>query len=109
MCGYALYFFKLTVLLKLLKAELCVGKNKLAGEFPVETLEALFDLEVLNIGNNDFSGTIPDFFDHIHRLTELHLNNMKLKGSIPLSLGHLSAMSKLQENFMPFLFVNDIV
>ena len=78
-------------------AELRVGKNKLTGPFPKMALEKLVNLQVLSLGDNRFTGTIPNIFDHIHRLTDLHLNNNQLKGSIPESIGHLSSMSKSKE------------
>jgi Leucine-rich repeat (LRR) protein len=68
--------------------------NKFSGRFPKQSLERLFNLEVLNLGGNEFTGTIPNVFDFIHRLTHLHLNNNKFEGAIPDSLGHLSGISK---------------
>jgi hypothetical protein len=70
--------------------------NKLSGPFPKQSLEKLLNLEVLSLGGNEFTGTIPNVFDFIHRLTHLHLNNNKFEGAIPDSLGHLSGISKFQ-------------
>jgi hypothetical protein len=74
-----------------------LDNNKLSGPFPKQSLGKLFNLEVLSLGGNEFTGTIPDVFDFIHRLTSLHLNNNKFKGTIPASLGHLSGISKFQK------------
>eukprot|EP00980_Cylindrotheca_fusiformis_P017159 scaffold5281_cov127-Cylindrotheca_fusiformis.AAC.8 len=77
-------------------AELSVAKNKLEGPFPEELLRPLNKLEVLKLGDNRFTGTIPDIFDYIHRLRDLHLNNNRFEGTIPKSLGNLSAMTTLR-------------
>lgn len=55
----------------------------------------LNSLEVLYLGSNNFSGSLPNFSLLFQSLKELDLSNNKLSGTIPQSLGQLSNLENL--------------
>jgi len=44
--------------------------NYIYGEIPLE-LGNLSNLEILSLGTNDFTGSIPDSFGHLRKLQKL--------------------------------------
>ncbi|CAN4094547.1 unnamed protein product [Withania somnifera] len=81
-------------------AALFLGEAGLSGELDVDPLIALTGLRVLELANNSFSGTIPEFFllsalkglyldaipeslTNLKNLMELHLDNNAFSGHIP--------------------------
>ncbi len=57
------------------------------------------NLEVLHLHHNKFTGTFPNLFDHMPRITDLQLNNNQFKGTIPSSIFNLQRLSKLDSIF----------
>jgi hypothetical protein len=62
-----------------------------------QTMQGLKSLEVLQIDNNEFTGTIPDMFDHTTHLRDIQLHANKFSGPIPATLGDLRGLSKSKE------------
>lgn len=76
--------------------DLRLGQNKFSGSLVATDLQALKNLEVLELNDNQFTGTIPDMFDHIPRIADLQLQNNKFSGKIPDTITHLMDMKKLR-------------
>jgi Leucine-rich repeat (LRR) protein len=57
-------------------------------------LQAMTNLEVLQLNDNQLTGTIPNMFDHCPRIADLQLQNNKLSGTIPETVTHLADLSK---------------
>jgi hypothetical protein len=66
--------------------------NKLSGSIP-SNIELMVNLKVLEIGNNDITGTIPSQFGV--NLQSLHLYMNKLTGRLPSSIGDLQNLEML--------------
>ncbi|KAF8402051.1 hypothetical protein HHK36_013003 [Tetracentron sinense] len=66
--------------------------NNLSGVLPEPPLpdSSCRNLQVLDLGNNRFSGEFPEFITRFHGLKELDLGNNLFTGSIPDSLTGLS-------------------
>ncbi|CAI9267427.1 unnamed protein product [Lactuca saligna] len=68
----------------------------LGSSFPVQEFHDLFDLEVLLLRFNGFSGTLPmEGFASFHRLEVLDLSHNSFVGSIPSSIQALSSLRAL--------------
>ncbi|XP_010243991.1 PREDICTED: putative kinase-like protein TMKL1 [Nelumbo nucifera] len=77
--------------------------NNLSGSLPQPTLpnSTCRDLQVLDLGNNSFSGEFPEFVTRFHALKELDLGSNKFSGSISESLTGLS-LEKLNLSYNNF-------
>jgi hypothetical protein len=74
--------------------DLRMGSNKFSGSIR-STFHRLKNLEVLQLNNNRFTGTLEqDTFDHLPRLEELRLSNNLFSGTVPHSVVNLSVLSK---------------
>ncbi|GAB2266580.1 hypothetical protein Dimus_001576 [Dionaea muscipula] len=65
-------------------SRILLGNNSLSG--PIPDLHMLKFLQILDLRNNQFSGTIPASLGDISSLKELHLQNNELTGTIPSNL-----------------------
>ncbi|CAL0318863.1 unnamed protein product [Lupinus luteus] len=65
-----------------------LGDTKLSGCIT-------YDLEVLDLSNNEFSGHFPSWFGRLKNLNYLDLHSNFLYGSIPSSLGKMSKLETL--------------
>ena len=54
---------------------------------------SLFDLESIDLSDNQFHGSIPKAVGMLSRLEYLSFNNNKFSGQIPASIGLLSSLS----------------
>lgn len=70
-----------------------LGNNNLTGSIP--NFSYLANTQVLNLYNNQLSGTLPNF-SNLTTITQLTLNNNNLNGSIP----DFSGMSTLTQLFL---------
>lgn len=71
------------------------SSNLLSGELSVDIFSSLYLLESMNLSCNQFSGAIPNMFEHLSRLQYLNLAGNKFEGSIPDSMGALSGLKQL--------------
>ncbi|CAH1435006.1 unnamed protein product [Lactuca virosa] len=62
-----------------------LGDNLFSGKIP-NCWNNWLQLEVLMLGNNNFTGSIPISIGHLQGLRSLHLRNNSFTGVIPLSL-----------------------
>ncbi|CAM0943759.1 unnamed protein product [Alopecurus aequalis] len=76
-------------------ARVSLSENNLRGELPTSLANLSKSLEVLDLGSNHISGTIPDNIDNLLNLTMLFLDGNLLTGKIPSTLGHLSNLGAL--------------
>jgi len=53
----------------------------------------LSNLEILSLGTNDFSGSIPDSFGHLRKLQKLDLRRNRLSGKVPNTLSDLQSLN----------------
>ncbi|XP_019162600.1 PREDICTED: probable LRR receptor-like serine/threonine-protein kinase At4g36180 isoform X3 [Ipomoea nil] len=68
--------------------------NQLSGEIPdCWNKSFVFDLSVLNLANNRFSGKIPHSLGSLLLLESLHLRNNNLIGELPSSLQNCTSLS----------------
>jgi hypothetical protein len=58
-------------------------------------LKKLMNLRVLLLGDNQFTGPIPDSLKSLYKLTHLSLHNNKLSGSLPEWLEDLTYLHDL--------------
>ncbi|KAM0912242.1 hypothetical protein ACQ4PT_012939 [Festuca glaucescens] len=72
-----------------------LSENNLRGQLPASLANLSKTLEILDLGSNHISGTIPDEIDNLLNLTMLYLNDNLLTGKIPSTLGHLSNLGEL--------------
>ncbi|XP_074335880.1 receptor-like protein 46 [Apium graveolens] len=61
---------------------LALGENKFSGELP-ENLRNMNELEYLDLHDNNITGSIPEFLSQISTLQVLSLRNNSLHGSLP--------------------------
>ncbi len=73
--------------------ELNLSDNKLSGTLP--DLSSIGTLTILNLGTNQFTGSIPTSYSSLITLTSLSLNNNQLTGSIPSDFSNLISLSLL--------------
>ena len=72
-----------------------VPDNRLSGTIPVGILEKNPDLAFLDLGGNQFKGTLPTALAAAAKLSDLQLNGNQLTGTIPPNIGDLSLLRKL--------------
>ena len=68
--------------------------NGLTGELPPE-LSRLTNLEVLDLGYSDVSGSIPAWLGDLTRLRSLYLDGNQFEGELPEELGNLVELELL--------------
>eukprot|EP00261_Vitis_vinifera_P032265 XP_019073508.1 PREDICTED: probable LRR receptor-like serine/threonine-protein kinase At5g45780 [Vitis vinifera] len=76
---------------------LVLHSNKFKGSIPLELCH-LDSLQILDLGNNNLSGTIPRCFEELtglHGLIFLNLSNNHLQGKIPVKIGALTSLESL--------------
>ncbi|KAK3409842.1 hypothetical protein EUGRSUZ_J01921 [Eucalyptus grandis] len=73
---------------------LSLGSNLITGSIPRE-IEKLNGLQILVLYNNSISGEIPDGIGKLQNLTYLYLWGNKISGAIPSSLGNVSQLLRL--------------
>ncbi|KAK9159463.1 hypothetical protein Syun_005804 [Stephania yunnanensis] len=69
--------------------------NQLSGEIHSHFLSNWTQLTVLNLGRNNFSGTIPFEIGNLSNLLYLCLSENQISGSIPCSIGRLRNFKRL--------------
>ncbi|XP_019162178.1 PREDICTED: LRR receptor-like serine/threonine-protein kinase GSO1 [Ipomoea nil] len=68
--------------------------NQLSGEIPdCWNKNFVFELSILNLANNCFSGKVPHSLGSLLKLESLHLRNNNLTGELPSSLQNCTSMS----------------
>ncbi|MDO5981448.1 leucine-rich repeat domain-containing protein [Flavivirga spongiicola] len=72
--------------------------NNLSGSIPTE-IGNLPNLVSLDLGTNNLIGSIPSQIGNLSNLSLLRLNNNQLTNSIPSEIGNLSSLSSL---YLPF-------
>lgn len=73
---------------------LLLGHNPISGSIPTE-IGNLFNLQILDFGQSNFTGTIPSSFSWLTNLQGLTLNGNKLTGLIPSTIGNLTELNYL--------------
>ncbi|KAL6650457.1 hypothetical protein ACP70R_009382 [Stipagrostis hirtigluma subsp. patula] len=73
---------------------LALGSNKISGSIPVE-ISNLVNLTSLGIENNLLSGSIPPTIGKLNGLFVVNLSKNKLSGQIPSSVGNITQLGKL--------------
>uniref|UniRef100_A0A0E0G1I1 Leucine-rich repeat-containing N-terminal plant-type domain-containing protein n=1 Tax=Oryza nivara TaxID=4536 RepID=A0A0E0G1I1_ORYNI len=66
--------------------------NNLHGTLEGENVIKLGKLATLDLGENNFSGNIPESIGQLNRLEELLLNNNKMYGGIPSTLSNCTSL-----------------
>ncbi|KAK2989026.1 hypothetical protein RJ640_027937, partial [Escallonia rubra] len=74
---------------------LSVVSNQLSGNLPLYTGLQLANLEVLYLGNNSFTGFLPDSILNASKLSGLELSYNNFNGIVPNSLGNLGLLEIL--------------
>jgi len=79
-----------------------VASNYLRGALPAQGLVSMKGLRLLNISDNDISGTIPLELVTLQSLEQLHMSTNWLSGPIPENLDLLSSLTvvSLQDNML---------
>jgi hypothetical protein len=73
-----------------------VGKNRLTGPFPIESLQQLTKMEIFVVSANRLEGRIFDAVMSWPQLQDLQLSALPLvEGSIPTTIGQLSRLVSL--------------
>jgi len=93
-------------LLKSLK-EIILGNNKLTGN--IDVLTGLYALQILDLGNNQFSSTIPSTFENLKKLRIVNLYNNKFEGQIPTYLEKFELLEELilaKNDFFGYISTN---
>lgn len=72
-----------------------LSSNKLSGSLPANRNFRLPVLTELYLGENSFSGTIPDFITQASKLSILELSNNSFTGVIPNTIGNLRNLQRL--------------
>ncbi|CAK9155872.1 unnamed protein product [Ilex paraguariensis] len=70
-------------------------ENNLSGILPKETCLHVPKLQVLDLHDNKFTGTIPQGIGNCTSLSMLYLNGNNLTGVIPQEIGHLGNLERL--------------
>ncbi|XP_047079108.1 tyrosine-sulfated glycopeptide receptor 1-like [Lolium rigidum] len=63
-------------------------KNELQGTLEGAHILKLNNLTTLDLGENNFSGKIPESIGYLQRLEELYLNNNNMSGELPSTLSN---------------------
>nr|GMC79020.1 receptor-like protein 12 [Ipomoea batatas] len=66
--------------------------NQLSGEIPNCWNNSLYNLFILNLANNNFSGKVPYSLGSLSGLQSLHLRNNKFIGELPSSLQNCTSL-----------------
>uniref|UniRef100_A0A0D9VCD8 non-specific serine/threonine protein kinase n=1 Tax=Leersia perrieri TaxID=77586 RepID=A0A0D9VCD8_9ORYZ len=74
---------------------LSLPNNDLQGQVEWENLVKLSKLAILDLGENNFTGNIPESIGQLKRLEELHLNNNKMFGDIPSTLSNCTSLKEI--------------
>ncbi|KAH9531195.1 hypothetical protein CY35_19G024200 [Sphagnum magellanicum] len=74
--------------------QLNLGNNQFSGSFPY-SVQRLFSLTNLNLNHNQLENNIPDIFANLTKLQTLDLSFNNFTGALPSSLGDLSALTVL--------------
>ncbi|KAL6623307.1 hypothetical protein ACP70R_033186 [Stipagrostis hirtigluma subsp. patula] len=67
-------------------------KNGLEGELNGEHIVKLRDLAILDLGQNNFIGEIPDSIHQLKKLEELRLDYNNMSGFLPSALGNCTSL-----------------
>lgn len=87
--------------------ELDLSHNDLSGVIPLDMLLHEYNLAVIDLADNEFSGGFPDVIDRNIVLNYLNLRDNKMSGTIPMTinsleeLNHLDLQGNLLEGFIP--------
>ena len=71
-------------------------QNEIAGTIPTRMLRHMSSLNILNLGNNKLTGTLPIELESFSNLKVLKLNSNSLVGAVPTQLGAISTLSTFQ-------------
>lgn len=66
--------------------------NKFTGEIPTLYLEKLTSLQLLNLGENQLSGSLDTRIGQLTELRGLHLNLNNMRGQLPSEIGKLTLL-----------------
>lgn len=79
--------------------EFTVSRNALTGAFP--DLSAMASLRILDLGDNELTGEVPDVWGNLPSLVELDLNGNQFSGIMPASIPGLIELQilDLSDNF----------
>ncbi|XP_030968986.1 putative receptor-like protein kinase At3g47110 [Quercus lobata] len=83
---------------------LWIGLNQFTGTIPV-SLSNVSDIHSLSLGHNYFTGTIPMSFGNLRNLQKFHASNNLLGNYSVYDLSFLSSLNNCSQ--LQFLFVND--
>ncbi|TXG48875.1 hypothetical protein EZV62_024750 [Acer yangbiense] len=75
--------------------KLCMQKNALSGSIPKAFLRTTYSLSILDLRDNEFSGSIPIQIDEVPKLSVLLLGGNHLQGLIPHELCQFRDLSIL--------------
>lgn len=84
-------------------ATLRINNARLSGTFPQGGfIFRLGSLEVLDVGDNDLSGTLPKEIGRLRALKQLLADDNEIKGTIPATIGQLTHLQvlNLDRNFI---------
>jgi len=76
---------------------LFAGRNGLSGSIPDELFS--LPLRVLDINQNDLSGTISSLVGNVTTLEKLDFDQNKLTGTLPSEIAQCTSLSTLQLSF----------
>lgn len=71
-----------------------MNDNKFTGPLDVTVFKSLRNIQTLRLNDNQFTGTIPDMFDYLNRVSDLQLQNNKLSGTVAHTIFQLVGLSK---------------
>ncbi|RZC52066.1 hypothetical protein C5167_020490 [Papaver somniferum] len=73
---------------------LALGANNFSGSIPT-SFENLSQLQILNLRKNELTGNVPEEILSLRNLTTLNLSGNKFSGKIPSSIGNLLSLTTL--------------
>jgi hypothetical protein len=82
-------------------------KNKISGTIPKRMLMDMTSLQVLNLRQNELTGTLPVELEYPSGLKTLDLSTNVFIGAIPTQLGTLVSLRKSSVDRMPSYLRND--
>ncbi|KAJ4965520.1 hypothetical protein NE237_017369 [Protea cynaroides] len=71
-----------------------LSNNRFIGSIPIE-IEDMGQLKLLNLSHNKLQGLIPAAMGNLQNLHELDLSNNRLNGQIPLEIGRMKQLTLL--------------